>query len=486
MAINIAGGGSTAGKANVTANYDLNVVTPQVELNAGFVQVSSEVDSGIVTGTRTVLPMEISDDYRVRVGLDQSIFNSSFEGTTLFTHQYTYAQNIMTFTQTGGYFIINNGNSVTNLHYVNFATRRTFTLFGTYPVYFDSWLKEANETATGVISEWGIGIAPASTAAPTEGVFFRRNESGVLKAVVSYNGTETEEVIDTSNIPPRTGIGSFSAAEANHYLLVIHNDIINFWINDVLVSSIPCPGTQPTPTMSTSQPLMYRVRNTGTPSAGRRLEIGFINVTLGDQNSTKPWPHVLCGAGGGAYQTQPGTAAGQTANWANSTAPALATLSNTAASYSTLGGQYRFAANATNETDWALFAYQNPTGTVNLPAKTLYITGIRISKMVVTAAAAVNPTMFFWACAAGSSAVSLATTDSTTSSSPKRIPLGVQNFLASAPIGTGADGFDLDFDHSPLVVPAGTFFHVILKQLNGAATATLEWRGQVTVLGYFE
>ena len=300
MAINIAGGGSTAGKANVTANYDLNVVTPQVELNAGFVQVSSEVDSGIVTGTRTVLPMEISDDYRVRVGLDQSIFNSSFEGTTLFTHQYTYAQNIMTFTQTGGYFIINNGNSVTNLHYVNFATRRTFTLFGTYPVYFDSWLKEANETTTGVISEWGIGIAPASTAAPTEGVFFRRNESGVLKAVVSYNGTETEEVIDTSNIPPRTGIGSFSAAEANHYLLVIHNDIINFWINDVLVSSIPCPGTQPTPTMSTSQPLMYRVRNTGTPSAGRRLEIGFINVTLGDQNSTKPWPHVLCGAGGGA------------------------------------------------------------------------------------------------------------------------------------------------------------------------------------------
>jgi len=28
--------------------------------------------------------------------------------------------------------------------------------------------------------------------------------------------------------------------------------------------------------------------------------------------------------------------------------------------------------------------------------------------------------------------------------------------------------------------------HIILKQLNGAATASLIWRGQVMVNGYFE
>ena len=133
-----------------------------------------------------------------------------------------------------------------------------------------------------------------------------------------------------------------------------------------------------------------------------------------------------------------------------------------------------------------MLGYSNPAGTAALSGKTLYVTGIRISKMVVTGAAAVNATMFFWAAAAGSSNISLATTDATTSSSPKRVPLGVQNFLAAAPIGTGVEGFDLDFDNAPLVVPAGTFFHIILKQLNGAATASLVWRGQVTVIGYFE
>lgn len=181
-----------------------------------------------------------------------------------------------------------------------------------------------------------------------------------------------------------------------------------------------------------------------------------------------------------------GTATAQTANWANSAAPASATLSNTAAGYTTLGGQYQFVASATNETDWALFAYLNPAGTAALSGKTLYVTGIRISKMVVTGAAGVNATMFFWAAGIGSSAVSLATTDSTTASSPKRIPLGVQSFLAAAPIATAADGFDIDFDNAPLVVPAGTYFHIILKQLNGAATGSLIWRGQVTVMGYFE
>jgi hypothetical protein len=261
----------------------------------------------------------------------------------------------------------------------------------------------------------------------------------------------------------------------------------------VLVASVDCPGNQQGFSNSSNLPLGFRVINTGTVTpAARQLHIGFVNVSMGDQDTNKAWPHALCGMGQGAYQTQMGTATAQTANWANSAAPTtISAPSNTAVGgagqgYSTLGGQYGLTGSATNETDWIIFGYSNPAGTAALAGKTLYITGIRISKMVVTGAAAVNATMFFWAAAAGSSNISLATTDSTTGSSPKRIPLGVQNFLASAPIGTAADGFDVDFDNAPLVVPAGTFFHIILKQLNGAATPSLLWRGQVTVMGYFE
>lgn len=486
MAVNIAGGGSTVNKVNVTANYDLNVVTPQTEANAGFVQVSSEVDSGDVTLSRKVLPMEISDDYRIRVGLDQSIFNCSFEGASTPTHILNIPSLTMSTSQVNNFLQINWANTTTASAYVNILTRRSFTLFGTYPIYFDTWLREANHTASNAISEWGIGIAPSSSSAPSDGIFFRRNESGVLKAVLNYSGTETEITIDTTNAPSRDGVGVFDPTETNHYLLVVHNDICNFWINDVLVSSIKCPATQPTPCASSSQTLMYRVRNIGATSAGRQLHIGYINVTLGDQNTTKPWTHVLCGGGNHCSNNQIGSSAGQTSNFVNSTAPTLATLSNGSGSYTTLGGQYRFAATATNETDWALFAYTNPVGTTSLPGKTLYITNIRIGEMVITGAAGVNATMFFWSCSGGCSAVSLTTSDTTTSVSPRRVPLGISSFLAAAPIGTVSPGHTVDFSDSPLVVPPGTVFHVILKQLNGAATASLEFRGHVTVIGYFE
>lgn len=488
MGVQIKSGNNSAGLANVSATHELQVVTPQTEENAGFVQLSSEVDPGNVLGTRTVLPLEVSDDYRLRVGLDQALFNTGFEGTNINTGVFQQVAAVATVTQLGGFMIVNGGSSTTSAQGNYIRTYRHFPTYGTYPVYVDVWLRETGYASVNVVSEWGLlYLTAVATTTPLDGVFWRRLSGGALRGVINYNGTETEYTIDTTNVPARDGVGVYDPAEVNHYLIVYHNDVIRFWINDVLVASVDCPANQQGFTNSSNTPLGFRVINTNTVTpAARQLQIGFVNVSMGDQDTNKPWPHVLAGMGQGAYMTQMGTATAQTANWANSAAPASATLSNTAAGYTTLGGQYQFVASATNETDWALFAYLNPAGTAALSGKTLYVTGIRISKMVVTGAAGVNATMFFWAAGIGSSAVSLATTDSTTASSPKRIPLGVQSFLAAAPIATAADGFDIDFDNAPLVVPAGTYFHIILKQLNGAATGSLIWRGQVTVMGYFE
>lgn len=485
MGVNIKGGNNGVGLANVSATYELNVVTPQTEANAGFVQLSTEADAGDVLGTRTVIPLEASDDYRLRVGLDQTLYNQSFEGTVVATHMFNQTLSTMTTNQASGYFSLNSGNATANGNHAIFQTRRLFPLYGTYPTYVDMWIREGGFNETNAVSEFGIGFV-ATTAAPTDGVFFRRNNAGVLRAVVNYAGSETEETIDTTNVTDRGAGTAYSPSECNHYLIVIHNDIANFWINDILVASIGCPDSQPSLASSSSQPLFARVYNSGVASGGRRVEIGFLNVSLGDQHNNKPWSHALCGLGQGAYQTQLGTATAQTANWANSTAPVAATLSNTAAGYATLGGQFSFAASATNETDWALFGYLNPAGTNALPGKTLYVTAIRVCGLVVTGAAAVNATTFFWAAGVGSSAVSLATTDAATTVSPKRVPLGVQSFLAAAPLGTVASGFDVQFTDAPLVVQPGTYLHIIVKQLNGAATASLVWRGQVMVNGYFE
>lgn len=497
MGVNIKGGNSSSGLANVSTNYQLEVRTPQNQSQAGFVQMSSEVDSGAVTGTRLTLASDTSDDYRLRVAVDQTMFNMTFEGTNFpYGHMQIIATS-MTAVQANGYMVLNSGSSATTGQGVYLRTLRHFPTFGTYPTYLDIWAKEVNYNVANSISEWGylyLASGQQTTQQPTsgniDGMFFRRNSAGDLKAVVNYNATEIETSIVTTNVPARDGTGVYDPTETSHYLISYHNDFVNFWINDTLVARVLCPAAQQGFTASSNIPMGARVFTIGTAASARQLQIGYINVGTGDQNTTKLWSHALSGSGAGAYQSQQGNAAAQTANYANSTAPTSAVVSNTVAGYTTLGGQWQIAANATNETDWALFGFTVPAGTPTLPGKTLYVTGIRIGETVVTGAAGVNATSFFWAAACGSNNVSLATTDGgagvTTTHAPRRVALGSQSFLATAAIGTQAPGFAVDFASAPLVCPAGTFFHVILKQLNGAATASLIWRGTVTVMGYWE
>ena len=168
MGVNIKGGNNSSGLANVSATNELQVVTPQTEANAGFVQLSAEVDSGDVLGTRTVIPLEASDDFRLRIGMDQTIFNSGFEGTTIRTDNFNQSVSTMTSAQASGYFSINSGNATASGNYFILSSRRTIPLYGTYPTFIDMWIREANQNATNAISEWGIGYA-ATTAAPAAG-----------------------------------------------------------------------------------------------------------------------------------------------------------------------------------------------------------------------------------------------------------------------------------------------------------------------------
>lgn len=480
----ISTGSSTAGKANVDANYNLNVVTPQTEDQAGFALIASEVDSGDVIGTRTTRAVEVSHDYRVRVGTDQPLFNLSFEGTVISQGHLQQNLTTMTAAQASGFLSLNSGNATASGNAANVRTYRCFPLLGSYPTYCDLWLREGNPTATNAVSEWGFGYATGVTA-PTDGIFFRRLSGGQLQAVVNFAGAETVANITPTNIPSRDGAGSYDATEANHYLISNHNDDIEFWINDTMVARIAVPSTQGGPTSSSQQPIFARVYNSGVASAGRRVEIGFMQVAGGDVMANKPWAHQMVGSGGGAYQVQPGTASGQTANYANSAAPASATLSNTAAGYTTLGGQWQAAAVVGAETDYALFAYQVPAGTNALPGKTLYITDIRIGETAVTGAAVGTATLFQWALGLGSTAVSLATADAAATVGPRRMALGMQTLAAAAPIATIAAGISVDLS-APLAVHPGCFVHVILKMPTGAATASLVFRGTVAINGYFE
>lgn len=491
---NISGGSNTANKANVDVNYNLNVTTPQAEEQAGFVQMSSEVDAGDVLGTRTVRAAEVSHDYRLRVGTDSPLFNMSFEGTIVAQANISQTVTTMTIAQANGFLTLNNSAITTLSTSANIRTYRTFPLIGSYPTYLDMWIRDINSSATNATSEWGFGYATGA-AAPTDGIFFRRTAAGILQAVINFAGTETLTAITTTNVPSRDGIGVFDPAETNHYVISNHNDDVEFWINDILVSRIAIPATQPGPSATSLQPVFARVYTAAVASSvARQLQIGFLQVAGGDIQNNKPWSHQMVGSGGGAYQNQLGVASGQTSNYANNTAPTTAaTLSNTAASYTTLGGLWAVSGagganqlGAGAETDYALFAYQVPTGSNALPGKTLYITDIRIGEVIVTGAAVgATPTLLSWGIGVGSTAVSLATADGIAAVGPRRLSLGSQLIPAASAIGTTISGFPMTFT-TPLVCPTGTFVHIILRNPIGVGTASLVYRGGITIHGYFE
>lgn len=491
---------STAGKANVGSNadaaYALSVNLPANEAAAGFASMVAENDDGTARGSRSMKPLEVSEDYRLRVGRDQTMFNLDFAGTVIAQAHIQQVLSTMTAVQGSGFLSLNNGNATASGNSAYVRTYRTFPIYGTFPLYVEHWIREANHTATLAVSEWGLGYASGTTA-PTDGVFFRRAAGGQLQGVLNYAGSEVPATITTTNVPSRDGSGSYDPTEANHYLIVIHNDEVEWWINDTLVLVAPIPATSPIPTSSFTQPAFARVYNTGIASAGRRVELGFLNVSMGDQDSGKPWPHVMAGSGGGAYQTQPGVASGGTVSraaagngWpASATAKTSGTWTATSApATSELGGRWLSPAisTLTSEADYPVFAYLNPVGTATLPGKTLHVTGIRVGECVAQAAASTNAITLFFAAGVGSTAAATTATEGAAIVAARIVPLGATGFGPTAAIGDVRPGFHVDFNGGPLVIPPGTYLHLIVRPVGTVASNTLTVAGSFTVIGYFE
>jgi hypothetical protein len=498
MGVNIKGGNNSAGLANVSSTYELQVVTPQTETDAGFVQLSTEVDAGDVTGYRSVLALEASDDYRLRVGVDQTVFNASFEGTTLLTTTWSQLLTTATTAQASNFMTLNSTPSTASGAAAYVRTWRHFPTFGTYPTYVDMWIREANTAATNSISEWGfLFLTAQATQQPIDGIFFRRISGGTLKAVITNNSVDiSETTLNTTNVPPRDGTGAFNPEDSNHYLIVFLNDIIRFWINDVMVAEVACPAAQAQFMSSSNVPVGFRVVNTGVASLGRQLSVGFVNVGLGDQNVNKPWSHALCGMGGGAYQVQQGGTPGPTVTRASGAAghPASGTAriagtwtATSAPALNSLGGLWTSPAMSTlaSDADYPVFAYLNPAGSATLPGKTLYVTGVRVGEAYVSAAAATNAMLLSYILMVGSSASTTSTADAATTVSGKSITIGGHGFTPTEAVGNFKGGFEMRFD-SPLMIPAGHYLLFVVRPFGTVTSNTLVVTCSLAVNGYFE
>jgi hypothetical protein len=444
---------------------------------AGFAVGAAESDPGTIVA-RTVRGMEITDDHRLRTGVDSLMFQDAFTGAAINTALWLQATTTMTIAVASGYVTLNSGAIVTAATAARVQSYRTFPIYGTFPTYFDciAVYQTANPVPpANSVTELGVGFA-TGVAAPTDGAFFRWNALGEFRCIVVFNGVEYTSAALTF---PSIGV-------RHAFSISTHRDNVEFWIDGVLQARVGIDAAAPLPTSAVNQPILMRTYTSAiAPVAAVQLRVAEATVTLGDMGPIRAWPIVMAGTGQSAVQGQTGGTMGSTANYANSAAPASAALSNTAAGYTTFGGQWQFVAVAGAETDYALFGFQVPAGSATVAGKNLYITGVRISSFNTVVAVAGTATVLQWSLGLGSTAVSLATAEGAGTRARRVFPIGVQSFPVAAAVGANVPDIVQTFQ-TPQMVDAGTFVHVILKMPIATATATEIFRGTVTIEGFFE
>ena len=475
----------------LTVNLPISITGLSAGRGPGFSTLASENDPGTVTGTRYMLPPETDADYRLRVGVDSLKFFEPWAQTTINSGTWSLVTTTMTAAVATGYCKLNSGSSIASATVARITTLRSFPCYSTYPIYV-TWQQQIVATSTGIPNTtWEVGLYLATgTTAPTDGIFLRMTAAGQMFLVANFNGSESlSGVISNALLAPNT----------NHeMLLTVLPTSLELWIDNVLVATVASLPAFPDFTQSLALPFTARIYNgttPNTPASATILQIGAIEVSYGGMNNAATFADRIAMSEQGGYQTQSGNAApAQTAQWANSAAPATITLafpaSNTAAAYTTFGGLFVVNAPAGTENDALLFGFQVPADAVGGMNRNLLIRGVRIRAVNIGAAVATTATVLQWGIAVGSSAVSLATAEVTTTASavkgPRRKALGMQAFIVGAAIGTEAQEINCYFGDSPLFAEPGSFVQIILRVPVGTATASQVLRGTVDIDAQYE
>ena len=445
----------------------------------GTVSLVNDADAGVAA------PVEVrdfygsslafADDGRVDIARDSIVWSDRFVGSAVAAHN-KWNQSILTQTATvatGG--ITLNASAITTINtYSNLQTLAKFRGFMDGDLYVHARARPVNLPQTNAVAELGLGNA-LTNAAPTDGAFFRWTSSGGFECVLNRGGAETS----SSMTAPTANVFTIFAIKVSAENLECTWSTPSSGANARVVVTLDSGA----PSAFNEAPggLMRVVNGASAPALAPQLVVGIFEVSVKTHDVVRS-PDLQNTVSGQSVAFTPTTGA-QSANHTNSTSPTSATLSNTAAGYTTLGGRWQFAAPAGAVTDFALFGYQVPT------SYRLIVTGIAISSCNNGAAVATTPTELDWSVGVQSTAVSLATADAiaaSPTSAPRRVALGHQGFVVGAAVGSCVPDIVRDFSKAPLVVDSARFLHIIVQVPVGTATASQVIRGDVTVMGYFE
>lgn len=482
--------GAAADLLSVDSDGSAYITTPTTASNAGFASLVSEADSGSVTGERKTLAAEVNEDFNLRIGSENLIFWNNFNGSGQWDYfKWKFEVSTMSNpTCSGGFITMNSGGATAAGNYCMVNSWQTHVRFlPTQNLYLQFRAKVSNGKTSGKQAHIGFQYyLNSAKTIPSDGPHFLWDVDGTLKGICVFGSGAQPMQRKSVNLPMPTD------DETHLYMMVVMWNKVEYWIDNVLCGTIETVG--PLPFRSQGGYFYSSVSNLVATAGAFKLAFGNIVISQGSSFNSRPWPETK------AANYSLGFASGDPFSWSNqgtqnnngnSTAHGAATLSNNAApsggyTGTTLGGDFRFASINGATTDLIAFAYLVPAGTVAVEARTLFITDIQITTNTEGAAFdATTGTVLQWALGVGSTAVDLATTDGTAARQTRRIPLGQQSWSPSSARGTPGQVISWKFK-TPLIVEQGTYLHVIAREILGVNTASLYYRGIVSINGYWE
>jgi len=463
--------------ADVNASKQLKVVTEtdvaKNPWNVGAVRIFWENDGWAITWNVDLTSPENDIDYRQRVAQDLQLDEEVFNYTAQNTGKHIYANTTMAATWTAGQLTTNSGNIVTTTTGLLFQTRATFPATGTCTLSGDIELGFTAQPTTNTIVDFWFFLAPTSNPyAPTDGVYFRLNWSG-LQGIVNSNGTETS----TGVFPLADGTGTWTYTNNKRYQFIVYNGTTKavFWVNDwtgaVKLWEITLPTGQARINMAWSVPFSVRhAISGGAASWALSCLIGAYNVRLGGVNYATS-PSIAGNRMYGSYQGLSGGTMGSLANYANSANPTAAVPTNTTAALGTgLGGQYWETDTLAVNTDGIIMSYQVPAASANYSGKRLSIRGVKIDTFVQTALTGGGYNEI-WAIAFWHTAVSLATTEAANGKARRILPLGSRTVASAAAVLTQLPTISIDLGDAPIFVNPWEFVAITKKKVGTAPSA---------------
>ena len=509
----IAGSVSTIG-ADVDSSHDLMVATQQVgnraniagsggvtgnPSNVGAVRFFCEEDSGALTGVPLLnSPIATAFDNNMQVGVMTPLMDYEFNAAAQDTANWYYAFTTMTITQSGGFLLLNAGNSGASAVGCYLLSKRYFSLTGNGGLRLRFiWGITNNTVAANQNFLIGTGIPASTTSPPPDGVWLRFTNSGV-EGILSYNGTP----ISTGIMP--VAQTSFVPALNSNYIfdIRIHDRSVSFWVNDQVLGTINTPVSQGAPFMSDALPLFTQFYNSGVVTGAQFMQIRLASTAVDqlDSNLGKPYPHIQASKGLTLNQGLSGGTMGASAFWASSANPTAALPVGTALTAnlptSLSSGQGLATLWNLAATDMVMSQAQIPLGTVNQTARTYYCTGVRISAITFSStwtAPAAGTHMWIWGIFYGNTTANPTTAESgsfvtATVKAPRKLIVGSMTWATAAtPVATPPDRGDIIASwQTPLICNPGEYIQVIAKMINGAATASGSLFFTYTFDGYFE